>query len=112
MPPSPSSLKVALDVDGVITKAPEFFATLTAALRQAGHEVYILTDHDETLREAREEELAGWGVEYDCLVITRRKQAFFEDLEMDVALDDEAAAYFPRHPVAQIGLVSRSTSSV
>jgi nucleoside-diphosphate-sugar epimerase len=102
------SLKIALDVDGVITEAPSFFAALTAALRQAGHEVYVLTDHDEMLREAREEELARWGVEYDRLVITRRKQAFFEDLEMDVALDDEAAAYFPAHRVASLGLVNRA----
>ena len=99
-------LKIAIDVDGVITEAPRLFAALTSALREAGHTVYVLSDYDEVFRDLREEELAEHGIEYDELILTRRKTEYFEDLEMDFAIDDEADYYFPRHSATSIQIIS------
>ena len=101
----PEPLKIAIDVDGVITEAPRFFAALTRALRESGHTVYVLSDYDEAFRDLREEELAEHGIEYDELILTRRKTEHFEDLEMDFAIDDEAEYYFPRHSAIPMDLI-------
>jgi hypothetical protein len=98
-------MKIALHVDGVIIEAPGFFSALSAALREAGHEVPVLSDHDELLREERERELAEMGIEYDSLMITRRKKEHFEDLGFDLAMAGEAEAYFTRQQVIPVGLV-------
>lgn len=105
-PMEPKPLKIAIDVDGVITEAPQFFAALSSAVRSAGHTVYVLSDYDEAFRDLREEELAEYGIEYDELILTRRKTEYFEDLEIDFAIDDEAEYYYQRHSAIPLDLIS------
>ena len=62
-------MKVALDIDGTISEHPGFFAALSSALRAAGHQVLILTYRDPARAEATRSQLAGWGIEFDELVI-------------------------------------------
>ncbi len=99
-------MKIAFDVDGVISEAPAFFATLTRALRAAGHEVYVITDHDEYYREQREAELREWGIDYDELVIAGQKERFCHQHGIHFAIDDAALEYFPNSRIVALGLVA------
>ena len=99
-------MKIALDVDGVVSEAPVFFATLTRSLRASGHKVYILTDFDEHYRKHREAELQGWGIAYDELVIRGGKERFCREHGIDFAIDDEAAEYYPHSHITTLGLVA------
>ena len=59
-------MNVGLDIDDTITRHPEFFALLSAALKAQGHEVVIIT-----FRESGAEttaDLESWGIVYDRLV--------------------------------------------
>jgi uncharacterized HAD superfamily protein len=86
-------LKIAFDVDGVITEMPELFAVLTMSLRKAGHSVIILTDFDEHFRSYREEELAKYGIEYDELIITGDKESYCQAQGIHFAFDDDPDYY-------------------
>jgi len=59
-------MKVALDIDDTITRHPAFFAFLSKALLDAGHEVVILTFRED--RTSTAADLAGWGVVYTDLI--------------------------------------------
>ncbi len=104
-------MKLALDFDGVITEAPSFFATVTHALRAAGHEIYIVTDHDEHYRSQREAELRDLGIAYDELVIRGQKERYCQEQDIRFALDDDAVEYYPNSRVVQLGLVALGGSS-
>jgi uncharacterized HAD superfamily protein len=91
------TMRIAIDVDDVITEAPEFFAAMTRAMRAAGHEIHIVTDFDERFRSQREKELADYGVVYDTLAITAQKSAYCKDHDIDFALDDDRS-YFREGP--------------
>jgi hypothetical protein len=58
-------LHIALDIDGTITEAPEFFSLLTRVVRDARITVVSFREDD---REARRL-LAELGVRYDALVL-------------------------------------------
>ena len=60
-------MRVRIDIDGTITQSPEFFAFLSKALIDAGHQVIIVTYRLD--REVTAEELADYGVQYHELVI-------------------------------------------
>jgi uncharacterized HAD superfamily protein len=62
-------MKVALDIDGTISEHPEFFAVLSSALRAAGHRVLVLTYRDPNHADTTKVQLAGWGIEFDELII-------------------------------------------
>ncbi len=59
-------MKVALDIDDTITRHPAFFAFLSKALLDAGHEVVILTFRED--RASTAADLAGWGIVYTHLI--------------------------------------------
>lgn len=59
------SVIVAFDIDGTITKAPQMFAILSAALRAAGHRVAVVTLRQD--RVSAEETLRACKVDYDSL---------------------------------------------
>lgn|SRR5262245_32232619 len=85
-------MKVALDIDGTISDHPEFFATLSTALRAAGHYVVVLTFRDPAVDAATREQLAAWGVVFDELVIARSLEAKGELCEVhkvDIFFDDQ-----------------------
>lgn len=99
-------MKIALDVDGVISEAPRFFAALSRALRAAGHEVHIVSDFDEHFRDHRVRELAEYGVAYDALEITSDKAEYCKRHGIDFMLDDDPGEYFPASAVTTIGVVT------
>jgi len=86
-------MKIAFDVDGVITEMPEFYSVITHALKAQGHSVIILTDFDEYFREQRERELASYNIAYDQLVITSEKHKYCIENNVDFALDDTQSYY-------------------
>lgn len=87
-------MKIAFDVDGVITEMPELFSVLSQSLMAAGHEVHIVTDYDEHFRAQREKELKNYGIVYTKLVITGKKQEYCQMHGISFLLDDDAD-YFP-----------------
>jgi hypothetical protein len=60
-------MNIGLDFDDTITRHPEFFAALTAAMRQAGHKVYIITFRDEADAKETVSELDQWHIVYDAI---------------------------------------------
>jgi hypothetical protein len=64
-------MNIALDIDGTITKLPEFFAILSRAIRQSGGKVFIVTSRANSagVRDATKEELASYGIAFDELFI-------------------------------------------
>ena len=59
---------VAFDIDGTISRAPEFFALISRSLVDAGHRVLIITfreDEDDTRRL-----LSGWDIRYHELLLS------------------------------------------
>lgn len=62
----------AFDIDGTITRAPDVFAAMAAALRQAGHGVVIVTFRED--REGALRDLASWGVAFDTLIISDSRE--------------------------------------
>ena len=99
-------MKIALDVDGVISEAPAFFATLSQALRAAGHEVHIVTDFDEHFRAQRLHELAGYGVEFDHLEITSDKAGYCRRTGIAFIIDDDPASYFPDAVATTLAIIA------
>ena len=62
-------MTIALDIDGTISERPDFFALLSVSFRRAGHRVIVITYRDPARADATKVQLAGWGVEFDELVI-------------------------------------------
>jgi len=64
-------MNIALDIDGTITKNPEFFSVLSQAIRQAGGKVYIFTSRSNAdgVEVQTRKELDLYGIEFDDLVI-------------------------------------------
>lgn len=60
---------IGIDIDGVITASPEFFASLSDKARREGRLVHIVSSRsDQTeARNATREELSSLGVTYDYL---------------------------------------------
>lgn len=97
-------MKIAFDVDDVITEAPEFYSAITQSLIKNGHEVYIITDFDEHYRSYREKELKDYGIEYTELVITSEKYEFCKENDIQFAIDDDPS-YYPDNFKSPISLV-------
>jgi hypothetical protein len=86
------SMKVALDIDGTISEHPEFFAVLSAGLRAAGHQVLVLTYRHPATADATRARLAGWGIQFDELVIAPSLEAkgpLCGTLGVDLFFDDQ-----------------------
>jgi hypothetical protein len=64
----------AFDIDGTITRHPAFFAFLTQALVQAGHQVLIVTFRED--RAAAEADLDRWGIAYHRLITSSLEACF------------------------------------
>ncbi len=85
-------MRIGLDLDGLLDERPDFFAFLTAALRQAGHFVAILTYRDPASRSRTEGQLAEWGIAYDQLHFARSladKGRLCRELAIDIYFDDQ-----------------------
>jgi len=93
-------LKIALDLDGTITYAPEFFRTFTEQFYNVA-EIHIVTCRPPEDRESTERELKELGIKYHYLALERYKivyclqngiNAIFED-------DDEFFLKMPKDVV-------------
>ena len=82
-------MKIAFDVDGVITENPSFYAVVTKALMNDGHQVYIITDFDEHFRDQRVKELESYGIKFTELIITSQKEQFCSKNNIEYLLDDD-----------------------
>lgn len=58
-------IKLALDLHGTITDAPEFFCTLSKILVDSGNEVHVLTGHEKN--EKLIERIKNCGISYTHL---------------------------------------------
>lgn len=97
-------MKIAFDVDDVITEAPGLYAAITSSLMACGHEVYIITDFDEHFRAQREKELQRYGIEYTKLVITSHKLDYCKEYDITYALDDDPS-YYPGCAKSKIAVI-------
>jgi hypothetical protein len=85
-------MRIGLDLDGLLDEQPAFFAFLTAALRDGGHFVAVLTYRDPDSRERTVAQLAGWGIAFDELHFARSlddKGRLCRELSLDVYFDDQ-----------------------
>ncbi|HNO78713.1 MAG TPA: hypothetical protein PKN33_11690 [Phycisphaerae bacterium] len=87
-------MRIGLDIDGTITRAPEFFAFLSKVLMAAGHHVAVVTHRMD--RRLTEEELAEYGVQYHELILPEEfdheiaewKIEAFEKMQPDIVFED------------------------
>lgn len=87
-------MKIAIDIDDTITEAPEFFSALTQSMREAGHEIHIVTARDETYHKTlTEDQLEDWDIEYDALAFTVAKATYCHENDIDYAFDDMVGFY-------------------
>ncbi len=96
-------MKIAFDVDDVITDFPDFYAAITESLMKNGHEVYIITDFDEYFRRQREKELERYGILYTELIITSEKEQYCKEHDISFSIDDDSS-YFPNSKKSAINL--------
>ena len=79
-------------LDGLLDEQPMFFAFLTAAARDRGHFVAVLTYRDPASRSRTEGQLAQLGIRYDELHFARSlpdKGRLCRELAIDVYFDDQ-----------------------
>ena len=92
-----AKLRIGLDIDDTITRCPAFFALLSKALIEAGHEVHVISYREE--RRETEDELRAHGIRYTSLTLTEGvdfgKEEFFQwkarmckELEIDILFED------------------------
>jgi uncharacterized HAD superfamily protein len=85
-------MRVGLDLDGLLDEQPQFFSFLSAALRDRGHYVAVLTYRDPATRPRTEAFLAELGVHYDELHFARSLQdkgRLCRELDIDIYFDDQ-----------------------
>jgi hypothetical protein len=85
-------MRIGLDLDGLLDEQPAFFSFLTAALREGGHFVAVLTYRDPELRRRTVAQLASWGIAYGELHFARSlsdKGRLCLELDIDVYFDDQ-----------------------
>lgn len=127
-----SPMNIALDIDGTITRQPEFFALLSEAVHVSGGKVYIVTSRSSTaeVRSHTYAELQSYGIHYDDLILISdaqqdripcphtdldwyrqylwQKVSVCRDREVDVVFEDDAKVvelfrtYAPRIQVFQV----------
>ena len=81
-------MKIAVDLDGTISEYPQFFKLFTKAMSQAGCKIYIVTDRPPGTEQLVSEQLQGYGITYDVIKITGRKNKFILKEGIMVLFDD------------------------
>ena len=81
-------MKIAVDLDGTISEYPEFFRLFTKAMSQAGCKIYVVTDRPPGAEQIVSEQLKGYGITYDVIEITGRKDTFILKEGITVLFDD------------------------
>jgi hypothetical protein len=87
-PQLPPTLKIGIDLDNTITHRPDFFATMTQAMRDA--EIHVITDRDPSPSSEQETraELLELGIRCDRLVITGEKAGYILEAGITIYFDD------------------------
>ena len=98
-------MKIAFDNDDVITRHPSFFSVITKALKNDDHELYIITDSDESFRKQIERQLERDGISYHHLIITSKKEDFCRKNDIKFMMDD-SVEYFSNSDNANIFVCS------
>lgn len=64
-------MNIALDIDGTITKHPEFFAIVSRSIRASGGKVFIVTSRSNSneVKVETQKELKSYGISFDELII-------------------------------------------
>jgi hypothetical protein len=65
-------MHIGLDLDGTITRCPEFFSVVSKALIAAGHKVYVVTWRED--REFTLEDLAEHQITFDQLIMPKQEE--------------------------------------
>jgi len=99
-------MKIALDVDGVVTEHYPFWSFFTETMMKAGHEIYIITDIKQIHRDFRIAELKHYKIHYKEMIITPDKRSFCEELEIDFAIDDMPEYYYDAKNVVKFAIVT------
>ena len=83
-------MKIAIDIDGVISAYPQFFAALTNGLKGKA-EIFILTGRDpsEQSRRKTEKELEKWGIHFEHLIFSGQKSKVIMENEIDIFIENE-----------------------
>lgn len=92
----PKMMRIAVDIDGTITSAPDFFQMMTQTLSQVA-QIHILTARDPNCREETISELVELGVMYDKLAITHEKVSYCINKKINVLFED-TDEYFSKLP--------------
>lgn len=80
--------KLALDYDDTIDQNYPFFSELTAALKEAGWEIHIVTHIYEEHRAFRTQQLKDYDITYDVLACTGEKLKYCQDHGIEYIFDD------------------------
>lgn len=81
-------MKIAVDLDGTISEYPQFFKLFTKAMSQAGCKIYVVTDRPPGTEQVVSEQLGSYGITYDFIKITGRKDKFILKEGITVLFDD------------------------
>lgn len=99
-------MKFAFDLDETITPAPEVMATIINALKDAGHEIHIITYRDPVYHKKETiQELKRYGIQYDELHLTGQKDQECDIWNIDVAIDDCADWHYADRYKFWVGIV-------
>jgi hypothetical protein len=91
------SLRVGIDIDGVITEYPDFFRQFSQSMTESGADIYIITNRDPTTRAEILEELREYAIDFNELVITANKAEYIVRNEI-VVLFEDTDEYFLKLP--------------
>jgi hypothetical protein len=80
-------MKIGLDLDFTITTVPEFFAVISKALMDVGHEVHVITFRDASSREETRRELVEMGINFSGLHLPSDTVSSAPDWKAEVAKD-------------------------
>lgn len=123
-------MNIGIDIDGTLTKYPEFFIELGRIIRKSGGKVYLITGLGidglnkrmvkwEFIKDGRgdfydeiyctnlynRDEIALIGIESDNeMIVGRFKQRICKELAVDIMFDDQAAKHrqFGNTPVFEV----------
>lgn len=91
-------MRIGLDIDGTITKAPEFYSIITRALLLTGNEVHIISYRETNLIEYTYAQLRKWKIQYTRLHMTSEdisapewKARIATKMGLDMMIDDDIA---------------------
>jgi len=89
-------MRVGIDIDGTITKLPEFYSILTKGLLLSGHEVHIISYRKLDLYPYTRQQLKTWGIQYTYLRLSDQttpapewKAKIVKENELNLFIDND-----------------------